>query len=54
LTFIDRPGPKCFVENSGSVRALDAEEERMWAGAVRLRAEKMRRAAPKPWWQRLF
>ena len=54
MTLIDRPGRKCFVDNSGNVRALDPAEEKMWADAVRLRAQKARGAPPRPWWRRLF
>lgn len=54
LALVERPGPKCFVDNFGNVRTLGREEEAMWAAAVRLRGQKARAVPPKPWWKRLF
>ncbi len=40
LGLIEHPGPKCFVDNYGQVRALSPAEERAWKASVLLRARK--------------
>jgi hypothetical protein len=40
LLLIEKPGPKCFVENYGEVRRLTTEEEAYRKSSVKLRARK--------------
>jgi hypothetical protein len=40
LVLIREPGPKCFVDNFGKVKALTPEEEAMWAASVVERGRK--------------
>lgn len=46
LTLIRQPGPKCFVDNDGTVVSFSASEEARWAATVIERARKAGVAGP--------